>query len=51
MQWIYQQGATSFDDMHNFSKDLRQKLKAIASIDLPEVMTPVSYTHLRAHET
>jgi 23S rRNA (adenine2503-C2)-methyltransferase len=39
MQWIYQQGATSFFDMHNLSKDLRQKLKAIATIDLPEVMT------------
>ena len=39
MQWIYQQGATSFGDMHNLSKDLRQKLKAIATIDLPEVMT------------
>ena len=37
MQWIYHQGATSFGDMHNFSKDLRQKLQAIASIDLPEV--------------
>ncbi len=39
MQWIYQQGATSFGDMLNLSKDLRQKLKAIATIDLPEVMT------------
>ena len=39
MQWIYQQGATSFIDMHNLSKDLRQKLKTIATIDLPEVMT------------
>jgi len=27
MQWIYHQGVTDFDDMHNFSKDLRQKLK------------------------
>ena len=39
MQWIYHQGATSFDDMHNLSKDLRQKLQAIATIDLPEVIT------------
>jgi len=39
MQWIYQKGATSFIDMHNLSKDLRQKLKTIATIDLPEVMT------------
>ena len=37
MQWIYHQGASDFGDMHNFSKDLRQKLQAIASIDLPEV--------------
>jgi len=39
MQWIYHQGATSFGDMHNLSKDLRQKLQAIATIDLPEVIT------------
>ncbi|MDA9871844.1 23S rRNA (adenine(2503)-C(2))-methyltransferase RlmN, partial [Candidatus Thioglobus sp.] len=37
MQWIYHQGALDFGDMHNFSKDLRQKLQAIASIELPEV--------------
>ena len=37
MQWIYHQGASDFGDMHNFSKDLRQKLQAIASIELPEV--------------
>ena len=24
MQWIYHQGINDFDDMHNFSKDLRQ---------------------------
>ena len=39
MQWIYHQGATSFGDMYNLSKDLRQKLQAIATIDLPEVIT------------
>ena len=39
MQWIYHQGASNFDDMHNFSKDLRQKLRAIASLDLPEVIS------------
>ena len=39
MQWIYHQGATSFGDMHNFSKDLRQNLQAIASIDFPEVVS------------
>ena len=37
MQWIYHQGALDFGDMHNLSKDLRQKLQAIASIALPEV--------------
>jgi len=37
MQWIYHQDASDFGDMHNFSKDLRQKLEAIASIALPEV--------------
>jgi len=39
MQWIYHKGANDFGDMHNFSKDLRQKLTAIASIDLPEVIS------------
>ena len=39
MQWIYHQGVNDFGDMHNFSKDLRQKLAAIASIDLPEVIS------------
>ena len=31
MQWIYHQGVNDFGDMHNFSKDLRQKLDSIAS--------------------
>ncbi len=39
MEWIYHQGANDFGDMHNLSKDLRQKLTAIASIDLPEVIS------------
>ena len=39
MQWIYHQGATNFGEMHNLSKELRQKLQAIATIDLPEVIT------------
>ena len=43
MQWIYHQGASDFGDMHNFSKDLRQKLEAIASLDLPEV-TSISHS-------
>jgi len=39
MQWIYHQGVTDFDDMHNFSKDLRQKLDSIASINMPEIVS------------
>ena len=39
MQWIYHQGVNDFGDMHNFSKDLRQKLDSIASLDLPEVIS------------
>ena len=39
MQWIYCQDAKSFGSMYNLSKDLRKKLQAIATIDLPEVMT------------
>ena len=39
MQWIYHHGANNFDDMYNFSKDLRQKLRAIASIDLPQIVS------------
>ena len=39
MQWIYHQGVYDFGDMHNLSKELRQKLAAIASINLPEVIS------------
>ena len=39
MQWIYHQGVHDFGDMHNFSKDLRDKLGSIASLDLPEVIS------------
>ena len=39
MQWIYHQGVYNFGDMHNFSKDLRDKLGSIASLDLPEVIS------------
>ena len=39
MQWIYHQGVHDFGDMHNFSKDLRDKLGSIASLDLPEVVS------------
>ena len=38
MQWIYHQGASSFDEMHNLSKDLRSKLSAIATLDLPRIV-------------
>jgi 23S rRNA (adenine2503-C2)-methyltransferase len=39
MQWIYHQGASDFDEMHNLSKDLRQKLLTIATLELPNVVT------------
>ena len=39
MQWVYHQGVYDFGDMHNLSKELRQKLAAIASINLPEVIS------------
>ena len=39
MQCIYRQDVKSFGSMHNLSKDLCKKLQAIATIDLPEVMT------------
>ncbi len=39
MQWIYHQGIYNFGDMHNFSKELRDKLGSIASIDLHEVIS------------
>mgnify|MGYP000187929564 CR=1 FL=1 len=38
MQWIYHQGASSFGEMHNLSKDLRGKLGAIATLDLPRIV-------------
>lgn len=38
MKWIHQQGVTDFDRMTNLSKDLREKLKTIAEIRLPEVV-------------
>ena len=39
MQWIYHQGVDNFEDMHNLSKDLRNKLQTIATIDLPKVFS------------
>jgi len=38
MQWIYHQGESNFNEMHNLSKDLRQKLFTIATLDLPSVV-------------
>jgi len=39
MKWVYQQNVIDFDDMTNLSKDLRQRLKTIACIKLPEIQT------------
>lgn len=38
LKWIHQLGATSFDEMTNISKALRQKLSEIAEIRDPEVV-------------
>ena len=38
LKWIHQMGVTSFDDMTNVSKSLRQKLSEIAEIREPEVL-------------
>jgi len=32
-QWLYQKGVSEFDDMTNLSKDLREKLREIATIN------------------
>lgn len=32
-QWLYQKGVSSFDEMTNLSKDLREKLKEVATIN------------------
>ncbi len=39
MKWIHQEGVLDFDAMTNLSKALRQKLKEIACISLPQVQT------------
>ena len=39
MQWIYHREVSNFDEMHNLSKDLRQKLLTIATLELPNVVT------------
>jgi 23S rRNA (adenine2503-C2)-methyltransferase len=38
MKWIFQEGVDDFDTMTNLSKVLREKLKAVAEIRLPEVV-------------
>lgn len=38
MKWMHQLGATSFDEMTNISKALRQKLNEIAELREPEVL-------------
>ena len=39
MHWIHQQGVVDFDEMTNLSKNLREKLKLIACVDLPTLNT------------
>ncbi|MGM0593888.1 MAG: 23S rRNA (adenine(2503)-C(2))-methyltransferase RlmN [Pseudomonadota bacterium] len=38
MKWIYQSGVDDFDQMTNLSKALRERLKQVAEIRLPEVV-------------
>jgi 23S rRNA (adenine2503-C2)-methyltransferase len=39
LKWIHQLGAESFDEMTNISKSLREKLKTVAEIRPPEVVS------------
>lgn len=39
LQWIHQRGVADFDAMTNLSKDLRARLKEVAVIAAPEVVT------------
>ena len=39
IKWIHQMGECDIDQMTNLSKDLREKLKTIAEITLPEVVS------------
>lgn len=39
MQWIHQRHATSFEEMTNISKKLREKLEDVACITLPEIIS------------
>lgn len=38
LQWIHFNGVTSFDDMTNISKKLREKLSQIACIETPQIL-------------
>lgn len=38
MKWLHQMLATDFDEMTNISKNLRETLKQIATIDVPEIV-------------
>jgi 23S rRNA (adenine2503-C2)-methyltransferase len=38
LKWIHQIGESNFDNMTNMSKALREKLKTVAVIELPEVV-------------
>lgn len=38
LKWIHQQGVTDFDAMTNLAKSLREKLKTLAEVRLPEVV-------------
>jgi 23S rRNA (adenine2503-C2)-methyltransferase len=39
MKWVYGQGVTDFEQMTNISKGLRADLQAIATLDLPTVVS------------
>lgn len=39
LKWIHQQGVSSFDEMTNLSKPLREKLEKLAEIKAPEVVS------------
>ena len=37
LKWIHQKGVTNFDLMTDFNKPLREKLKSLATLELPKV--------------
>lgn len=39
LKWIYQYGVDDFDKMTNLRKDLREKLKTIATIEAPKIVS------------